>query len=508
MYDYDVVIVGSGLGSLCCGSLLAKSGKNVLILEAHTSPGGVAHSFKSNGYVFESGPSLWSGLNEKNSSNPLGQILNIIDEKVEVATYKSWKVLFPEATFDLEVGEIPFKKKILELRGEESLKEWESFLATVKPLSDLINKLPLLTSSPSNLTFLESLNLFSKLLPNIKSSLNLRKGFGFIAKEHLNDNFLKNWVNLLSFLISGMSMYETNSAAMATLFSEWFNPDANLEYPIGGSESVVNALIRGFKKYKGTLLLKSKVKKINFHKNLASGVTLENGQHISSKNIVLNCDLWNIEKLIPKQISSKWKIKPADIDKCGSFLHIHLGFDSTNLTNLPIHTIWVDNWERGIKSDRNIAVFSIPSALDSSMAPAGKHVLHGYTPANEPWEIWKNLNINSLEYKKLKKERCSIFFKALKEIIPDIENRIEVQMLGTPLTHKKFTNTYCGSYGPAISASKNLFPSCKTPIKNLFSCGASSFPGIGVPAVAASGAYAAEAILGKSIYKSLIRNVV
>ena len=61
MNKYDV-IVGSGIGGLCCGSLLALAGKKVLICEAHSQPGGVAHSFNIKGYKFESGPSLWSGI--------------------------------------------------------------------------------------------------------------------------------------------------------------------------------------------------------------------------------------------------------------------------------------------------------------------------------------------------------------------------------------------------------------------------------------------------------------
>ena len=53
MEKYDVVIVGSGIGGLCCVSILALSGKKVLICEAHNQPGGVAHSFKRKGYTFE-----------------------------------------------------------------------------------------------------------------------------------------------------------------------------------------------------------------------------------------------------------------------------------------------------------------------------------------------------------------------------------------------------------------------------------------------------------------------
>ena len=46
---------------------------------------------------------------------------------------------------------------------------------------------------------------------------------------------------------------------------------------------------------------------------------------------------------------------------------------------------------------------------------------------------------------------------------------------------------------------------CKTPVKNLLTCGASTFPGIGIPAVSASGAYAAGNIIGNKEYKNLLK---
>tara|TARA_Y100001968_G_C19448600_1_gene766917 strand:+ start:3213 stop:4748 length:1536 start_codon:yes stop_codon:yes gene_type:complete len=507
MEDYDVVIIGSGIGGLCSGSLLALTGHNVLICEAHSSPGGVAHGFRKNGYCFESGPSLWSGIGDLPTTNPLGQILYLLDEKIEIKKYKSWKVLVPEANFDLEVGHKDFREKIKFLRSEQSLEQWDSFLNAVKPISKIINSTPLLSSSPDNLNIFEFLNITRKFFPNIKSLKQITRGFGHIVDEHLEDPFLRNWVDLLSFLISGMEMHDTNTAAMATLFEEWFNPSAYLEYPIGGSETIVKALINGFKKHNGELLLSSRVNSINFDSNIATGVKLENGLEISSKYVVMNTDLWSSMRLLPEDILKKWKTKPDEIKKCNSFLHLHLGFDATGLNDLPIHTIWVDEWERGITAERNVAVFSIPSVLDPNMAPKGKHVLHGYTPANEPWENWESIKHHSKTYKEIKEKSCSIFFTPLRKIIPDIEERIEVKLLGTPITHKKYTNTYCGSYGPAISADKKLFPGCRTPFKNLFLCGASTFPGIGIPAVAASGAFSAEAIMGKTKYKELISRI-
>jgi len=507
MNNFDVIIVGSGIGGLCCGSILALSGKKVLICEAHTKPGGVAHSFDFKGYKFESGPSLWSGINKWPTTNPLGQILRLLDEKVDVLKYQGWHVNVPEGNFNLEVGREPFKNRLSLLRGDKSVEEWNSFVSEIEPLSRIVREIPLLSSSPETISFAKIVKLIPKFLPDLKYLLKLNGGFGDIVDNHLKDPFLRNWVDLLSFLISGMPMHDTNSAAMATLFEEWFEPESYLEYPKGGSESIVKALVNAFKKNGGELILSSKVKTINFNKNIASGVTLENGSKIISEFVVMNTDAWTSRELIPKELQKNWEPNAKEIKKCGSFLHIHLGFDASGLQNLPIHAIHVNDWARGITAERNVAVFSIPSVLDQSMAPRGKHVLHGYTPANEPWEIWEKLNSNELTYQNLKEERCSIFLKSLRKIIPDIDDRIEIKLLGTPLTHKKFTNTYCGSYGPALSAAQGLFPGCKTPFKNLFTCGASTFPGIGIPAVSASGAYAAEKIMGKKKYKTLLKRI-
>ena len=40
--NYDVIIIGSGLGGLSCGATLAKNGKKVLVLEQHELIGGCA----------------------------------------------------------------------------------------------------------------------------------------------------------------------------------------------------------------------------------------------------------------------------------------------------------------------------------------------------------------------------------------------------------------------------------------------------------------------------------
>ena len=63
MTDAEVIVIGSGIGGLVAGSLLARYGKSVLVCESHVLPGGAAHGFSRKGFHFDAGPSffLWLG---------------------------------------------------------------------------------------------------------------------------------------------------------------------------------------------------------------------------------------------------------------------------------------------------------------------------------------------------------------------------------------------------------------------------------------------------------------
>jgi phytoene dehydrogenase-like protein len=89
-----------------------------------------------------------------------------------------------------------------------------------------------------------------------------------------------------------------------------------------------------------------------------------------------------------------------------------------------------------------------------------------------------------------------VLWRAVERVIPDIRDRAELSFVGTPLTHARYLRRHRGSYGPGVRAGEgSLLPGCKTPIPGLYACGDSTFPGIGLPAVASSGMVAANTIV-------------
>ena len=58
----DVLIIGSGLGGLECGALLAKQGFRVLVLERSNQPGGCMQSFRRGGLHYDTGLHYVGGL--------------------------------------------------------------------------------------------------------------------------------------------------------------------------------------------------------------------------------------------------------------------------------------------------------------------------------------------------------------------------------------------------------------------------------------------------------------
>lgn len=489
----DIVVIGSGIGGLSCGALLAKYGFNVIVCESHSIPGGAAHGFTRKGFHFDSGPSLFSGLSRP-STNPLRHVLDAIGESVPCANYDVWGCRLPEGNFNTSVGSDQFCDVLQDLRGEKAAAEWRKLQEVMEPLANVAAGMP---PAAMRLDF-GAIFTVGKYLPGFApyalDAWKLTKPFQYILDDVVTDEFVYNWMDMLCFLLAGVPAKGISAAEMAFMFAEWYRPGVVLDYPIGGSGAVIDALVRGLEKHGGQLLTNAHVEEVLVKGDRAIGVRLRDGKEIAASTaVVSNASVWDTLKLVPQTaLPASFRQERQNLPQCDSFMHLHAGIDATGLGDLECHYIVVGDWQ--ITKPQNIVLISIPSTLDSGLAPEGKHVIHAYTPGTEPYEIWAGMDRQSEEYDRLKAERGEVLWQALERVIPDVRDRVEVSLVGTPLTHERYLRRHRGTYGPAISAEDGLFPNGTTPLSGLWCCGDSTFPGIGVPAVAASGNIVANTI--------------
>ena len=506
----EVVVIGSGMGGLCCAALLARYGYDVVVYESHGIPGGAAHGFERGGFLFDSGPSLYSGLSYSPSANPLRQVLDAIGEDATWLNYDTWGCCLPEGNFDTSVGAEQFCEVLQTLRGTAAVQEWRDLQRVMRPLGAAATALP-----PAAMRFdLGALQTVRHFLPSLLKQApqvsKLTGPFSRIMEGVVQDDFARHWLDMLCFLLSGLPAEGTIAAEVAFMFADWYRPGVQLDYPQGGSAALVAALVRGLQKHGGELRLNAHVEEILLDCDRAVGIRLRSGKEITAtKAVISNASIWDTLKLLPTLPPKLQRFvkKRQATPECDSFMHLHLGIDATGLDDLACHHIVVNDWERGIDAPQNLVLISMPSVLDPGLAPPGKHTIHVYTPGNEPHGPWAGLDRHSSEYAQLKQERAEVMWRALERIIPDVRSRCDITLVGTPLTHGRFLRRHHGSYGPAIRAGQGVFPGPQTPVQHLWCCGDSTFPGIGLPAVAASGMVLANTLVPVRHHVAMLREI-
>jgi phytoene dehydrogenase-like protein len=537
--EFDVVVIGSGIGGLSCAGLLAAAGREVCVLEAHYELGGCAHEYDVDldgktipseklqamsepppTFKFEAGPSLYSGLSPVNSPNPLKHIYQMIEEEPEWITYDKWGAYLPEAPegYELSIGADNFKEILRRYGGPTAVADWNSLEQTLRPLAKGVMGIPS-TAVRGDAGVLVTLGLKypGPFLSILKDASKILAPFDMEDPEspfYVKDQFLRNYLDLIAFLLQGLPASGTLTAVMAYMVEDFYREGAVIDFPRGGSRALIEALARGVTKRKGCVVRRSTtVERVIVEDGRAVGVMLRGGKTIRARNVVSNADLKNTYDFVERGACEKFDIERnanlKNVKLCKSFCHVHLGVPASAIPEdaPPQWTVVGPTWDGPIDAAGKVVVVSVPSKLDPSLAPEGYHVIHAYGAGNEPFDIWKEFEgkTNSPEYAAFKEERAKPIFDAIARRAPDARKLAVVEQIASPLTHARFLRRHEGNYGPAIKAGSGIeFPAVTTPLPGYYRCGDSTTAGIGVPAVASSGAQCANALL--NVFEQLALN--
>ncbi|MEB3228935.1 MAG: carotenoid isomerase [Synechocystis sp.] len=482
--EYDVIVIGAGIGGLVTATQLASKGLQVLVLESYLIPGGSAGYFEREGYRFDVGASMIFGFGDRGTTNLLTRALAAVGQSLETLPDPVQIHYHLPGDLDLKVHrdyeqflEALIAKFPHEAQGIRQFYDecWQVF--------NCLNAMELLSLEEPRYLLRVFFQHPGACLGLVKY---LPQNVGDIARRYIHDPALLKFIDMECYCWSVVPADLTPMINAGMVFSD--RHYGGINYPKGGVGKIAESLVTGLEKAGGEIRYQSRVTQILQQGKTAIGVQLANGEKLYARRIVSNATRWDtFEKLLtPNALPPKEQRWQGRYQQSPSFLSLHLGVKADLLpAGTECHHILLENWD-DLEKEQGTIFVSIPTLLDPSLAPPGHHIIHTFTPS---WLAnWQDLSPK--DYQQQKEAAAGQLIDRLERIFPGIHDALDYQEVGTPRTHRRFLGRQNGTYGP-IPRRKlpGLLPMPfnRTAIPGLYCVGDSTFPGQGLNAVAFSG---------------------
>ncbi len=493
--DYDVVVIGSGLGGLSCAAAFARKGYRPLVIEQHDKVGGFATSFRREG-GFNFDVSLHSTtVGERDGVNNLIYGFPEIKSVEFVAHPNLFRSIYPD--HDIRVAQkdpSAFVAQLISLFPDEK-EGITGLFDDMKGLAGDINRLQDAKGKVDMSRFpVEFPALFKFHQSTWGQMVNLR-----IANPKLRAIVSSQW-GYYGLPPSKLSCFYYAMPFMGYLRHGGY-------YPKGRSQDISNAFAKYIESHGGRILVKTRAEKILVKDGAATGVATSNGKKYTARAVVSNASPFaTLGRMVEDQaLVAEYLERCKQYTVSLSSFQVFLGLKEDLVKKLGItdSEIFVETsydpeaaYAGAVKGDVESGGFGLTlyDNLFEGYSPAGKNTVNIMTlQGYDHWEKFEG-NYKSGDkraYRQEKEQMAQILIdKVEKALMPGLRAAIEVIEVGTPLTNWRYTGHHRGAiYGwdQTVNNSGNSRVGHTTPIKNLYLAGAWSRPGHGYGAVIPSG---------------------
>lgn len=496
--NYDVIFIGSGIGSLTAASLLAQYNNNkILILEKHFQAGGFTHEFqrKQNKYSWDVGIHYIGDLGEKSF---LKKVFDTITKKgVQWEKMKEpfEKFVYPDKTFSVHGDPDRYISDLINEFPEEE-NAIRQYFKDIQRTATLIGKHTMLRLSLPPLETLIGLFDSEKPIKTLKDYYDT-----YFKDERLKGILTSQWGNY------GLPPHLASFAIHAQVVQHYLNGGY---FPLGGSGTIFESIEPIIEEKGGKTLTSHSAEEVLIEDNKAIGVKvkiLRGSEKGTYKNfyapiVVSDTGAYSTYlRLVPdsypigfrNELNEFFESQTYSVTSITTYIGLSdnpqkLGFQGEN------HWIYATydhdeafrnrgNWLEG--GNIPVAYLSFPS-LKNPKAKAHTADIISFLDY-EHFEKWKDKpwKKRGEDYQALKDKIAERLISYVDSKYPGFKDMIDYVEVSTPITNEHFTSHPKGAiYGlPCVPEryDKNKSPwfDIKTPIQNLYLTGAdTSSPGI------------------------------
>jgi phytoene dehydrogenase-like protein len=520
----EIVILGGGHNALVAAFYLAQKGLKPLVLERRAMVGGAAVTeefhpgFRCSTVAHAGGPPLPSIVRDM-------QLAKHGLEKLESPVRLFAPALDGRALI-LTTDPLAAAKQIEQFSKKDAEKYLELHKALERAgaiLGELLTLTPPVIEKPSNDDLWRLFKVGRKFRGLGKKEMRRVLRWGpmavadFVA-EFLETDLLRAAVAARGIYGAAMGPWSAGSTALLLLRAAADPyPLGNSAFPRGGMGALTSAMAAAARQAGADIRTTAEVERIIVKNGAAAGIVLRGGEEIPAKRVLSGADPQRtlLGLLDPVHLPPSFAVKLQHYRSNGTAAKLNLALDAlpafTSLRNSPDGNAALagrthigpgidylehafDDSKYGDFSRAPYLDISIPSILDNSLAPAGKHVMSIYMQF-APYRLKQG------DWNQQRDALADTIVKTLAAYAPDLPGKILAKQILTP---KDLETTYGLTGGHPFHGELALdqiftmrpqlgWARYRTPVKGLYLCGSGTHPGNGI--TGASGANAAREIL-------------
>ncbi|MBD2014861.1 NAD(P)/FAD-dependent oxidoreductase [Microcoleus sp. FACHB-53] len=520
MQSYDVIIIGAGHNGLVCAAYLLKAGYSVLLLEKRSVPGGAATTEEA---MPEEAPGFKFNLCAiDHEFIHLGPVV----EELELTKYGLEYLFCDPVTFcphpdgKYFFGHKSVEKTCAEIArySERDAKKYAEFIDYWQRVTKAIT--PMFNAPPKSIIDIagnygaQNIKDLLSVIGGVDKALDLVRNMLTSPEDLLNEWFDSEFVKApLARLAAelGAPPSQKTIAIGAMMMSLRHNP--GMARPRGGTGALVKALLNLVKSKGGEVLCDQHVEQVLVDDGRAVGVRVGGGkEYRANKGVISNIDARRLflqmvdpadthsadpnlrERLERRIVNNNETILKIDcalseVPRFERFDHKdEYLIGSVLIADSVAHVEEAHSLAtRGIIPDSNPSMYlDVPTVLDPSMAPEGKHTL--WIEFFAPYQIAgaEGTGLKGTGWTdELKNKVADRVIDKLADYAPNIKNAIMARRVESPAELGERLGAYKGNYYHVdMTLDQMIFfrplpeiANYKTPIEDLYLTGAGTHPG-------------------------------